>query len=90
MPPSTSKSDPVIHCAKEDERKTTAPAISSGVPTLPRGAESNHLSIPSGQRSLRFQSSISPGETEFTLMPRSAYSRAADLVNISKPALLVE
>ena len=89
-PPSTTKSDPVIQRAIGDDRKITASATSLGDPALPSGTEFNHLLSPSGQRSSRFQSSISPGETEFTLMPKSAYSRAADLVNINKPALLVE
>src|SRR5687768_15321710 len=77
-PPSTFKATPVIQLAAGEQRKTTALAISSGVPKRPEGMFClTNSAMPSGSCRTRRShpppgKRIEPGATELTRMPSGA------------------
>src|SRR5439155_1608192 len=85
----TERVGPVTKPASSEARKTTAGAMSSGVPSRPHGITRLRLSASLGLSATnsRWNSGVSdgPGQTQFTLTLWRATSRAIVLVNATPP-----
>ena len=91
MPPATWSNDPVTQCASSEARKATTDAISSGVPTRPKGVLCTicfSKSLPSTPDDLKPSVATGPGFTEFTRIFFGPSSLASTRV-IASTALLV-
>ena len=90
-PPSTTIACPVIQLASSDNRKATAPATSSALPTLGSGvrAASQRRSRSSLVQPLvsPIPAAIEPGQTAFTVTFARPTSAAREIVRPRMPAL---
>ena len=85
-PPSTSTTSPVTNEASSEQRKRTAPATSSGVPSRASGVFARIACCTSSGRTSVSAVWMYPGATAFTRTPRGASSRASDFVKPMIPA----
>src|SRR5947209_7777101 len=87
-PPSTTRTDPVIHAAAGEQRNSAAPATSSGRPHLPSGMDASVVRRNSGFcLAPAFMSvSIHPGAKALTRTPYAAHSRETVFVRFTMPA----
>src|SRR5690606_16778964 len=82
IPPSTTRSCPLIQRAIGEARNTQASATSVRSPSLPNGTARSQLVTPSGQSSRRPGRATRPGDTVFTRTPSRPYSSAAARANM--------
>ena len=87
MPPSTTRTCPVMYVARSDARKATAAATSCGVPSLSSAICLPRPSLASGVIAAVISVSMNPGATAFTRMLREPSSLATDLVSAIRPAV---
>src|SRR5262249_45712844 len=82
-PPLTFRISPQMNVARSDARNTTAPAISSGSATRPRGIVARICLRRSGSSSAPRDMSVAtqPGATQLTRIPDEANSGASDFVS---------
>src|SRR5262249_26765971 len=90
-PPLTPRTWPVMYPASSEQRKPTAAAMSSAVPTWPTGMRcascSSVPNLPSACAWRDIGVSMLEGGTLLTVMPFEANSLARDFVNVMTPPL---
>src|SRR5205823_6170966 len=88
IPPSTTKTCPVMYAARSDARNATTPATSFGVPSRSSGICCESVVRASGVIAAVMSVSMKPGATTLARMFLDASSFATDFVRPMRPALL--